>query len=95
MYFIYILYSPSADKYYIGHTNDIIRRMEEHNHSLGNKYSSKYRPWILKVSFQVGNQRGLARKIENHIKRQKSRVYIEGIIQLGNIDVLIEKFSKG
>ena len=28
---VYILYSKSADKYYIGHTKDMTRRLAEHN----------------------------------------------------------------
>jgi len=31
MFFIYIIYSPSADKYYIGHSDDPIRRLVNHN----------------------------------------------------------------
>jgi len=31
MYYIYILYSPSSDKYYVGYTNDYNRRLLEHN----------------------------------------------------------------
>ena len=31
MFYIYILYSESFDKYYVGYTSDITRRLEEHN----------------------------------------------------------------
>jgi predicted GIY-YIG superfamily endonuclease len=30
MFYIYIIYSESADKYYIGHTNEPVRRLSEH-----------------------------------------------------------------
>jgi hypothetical protein len=33
MFYVYILYSESADRYYIGHTNDPERRLVEHNTS--------------------------------------------------------------
>ncbi|HDP66927.1 MAG TPA: GIY-YIG nuclease family protein, partial [Candidatus Marinimicrobia bacterium] len=28
---VYILYSPSKDRYYVGQTNDLNRRLVEHN----------------------------------------------------------------
>ncbi len=31
MWFTYILYSNSIDKYYVGHTNDLYWRLERHN----------------------------------------------------------------
>ena len=31
MYSVYILYSESADKYYIGHTENIDKRIHQHN----------------------------------------------------------------
>ena len=35
MYIVYILYSSRLDKYYIGRTNDIVRRLSEHNRIKG------------------------------------------------------------
>jgi putative endonuclease len=74
MFYIYILYSPGADKYYVGHTDDVDRRLQEHNELSDQSYTSKYRPWELKISLPIGVDRGLALKIEKHIKRQKSRI---------------------
>ena len=31
MYYLYILFSDSRDKYYVGHTNDISCRLKKHN----------------------------------------------------------------
>ena len=44
-------------------------------------------------SFEVGESLGIARKIENHIKKQKSRNYIEEILERGTIDGLIRRFE--
>ncbi|MCX8057670.1 MAG: GIY-YIG nuclease family protein, partial [Ignavibacteria bacterium] len=30
-YYTYILYSPHTNRYYVGHTNDLERRMRYHN----------------------------------------------------------------
>ncbi|MEP6845511.1 MAG: GIY-YIG nuclease family protein [Panacibacter sp.] len=52
MYYIYIIYSASADKYYLGYSNDPQRRLTEHNTKPFNTYTSKHRPWILNAVFQ-------------------------------------------
>ena len=93
MYSIYILYSEKADKYYVGQSNDVDRRLEEHNTSLRNTYTSKYRPWRIAKVFEVGASLGKARKIENHIKRQKSRKYIQALIEKDSIEDLLKRFE--
>ena len=95
MFYIYILHSETYDRYYVGQTNNIERRLEEHNTQEKNSYTSKFRPWAFCKSFEVGESLGIARKIENYIKRQKSRVYIEKILERGNIDELIDRFAGG
>ena len=81
MFYIYILFSESADKYYIGHTDNPARRLKEHNTLIKNSYTFKYRPWILKGCFEVSESRGEAQKIENYLKRMKSRKLIEKLIE--------------
>lgn len=81
MFYIYILYSSSADKYYVGLTDDYLRRFEEHNNSERNTYTSKHRPWELKAVFESGDDRGEAQKIELFIKKQQSRKLLEHLIQ--------------
>lgn len=93
MFYVYIRYSFSLDIFYVGSTDNVERRLEEHNYLSENRFTSKHRPWHLKVAFEVGHSRTVALKIEKHIKRQKSRKYIEAIIERGSIDKLIAKFS--
>ncbi|MBN2596226.1 GIY-YIG nuclease family protein [Labilibaculum sp.] len=80
MYFIYILYSPSSDKYYLGCTEDVSKRIFMHNNPIRTSYTSKHRPWILKKAFKVGNNKTLALKIEQKIKKMKSRKYLEQLL---------------
>jgi len=80
MFYIYILYSPSSDKYYIGYTNNYTRRIVEHNSSNRETYTSKHRPWVLKAVFECSNSEAAAISIERYIKRQKSRKLIEKMI---------------
>ncbi len=93
MFYVYILYSAGADKYYIGHTDDVNRRLLEHNEISEKSYTSRFRPWELKVFFPVGEERGFAMKIEKHLKKQKNKLYLEEIINRGNIDNIIKRFS--
>ena len=95
MFWVYILYSESYDKYYVGYTNDLKRRSLEHNELSENSFTSRFRPWILKCSFEIGEDRGIARRVELHIKKQKSRDYIESIIMRNSISQIIARFKDG
>ena len=81
MFYIYVLYSKRSDKYYIGLTSNVVRRLEEHNNPPAyKKYTSKHLPWELKSSFECSNSRGEGLMIERFIKKQKSRIFIEKLI---------------
>ena len=80
LFYIYIIYSEKADKYYVGHTNDPDRRLFEHNNVIKNSFTSRYRPWCLVACFPVSESRGEVRKIENYIKKMKSREFLEKLI---------------
>lgn len=45
-YVAYILYSCSLGKYYIGQTNDLDKRLQQHNAGHG-KYTKHGAPWDL------------------------------------------------
>ena len=77
MYYIYIIYSLTSDKYYLGYSNDPNRRLIEHNTKPFNTYTSKHRPWILKASFECSEIVQQAISIERFIKKQKSRKVLE------------------
>ena len=79
-FYIYILYSSSSDIYYVGYTHDFVKRLEQHNHSTNLTFTSKHRPWQLKVVFSCGQNEAEAMKIEKFIKKQKSRRLIEKLI---------------
>ena len=78
-YSVYILYSDKCDKYYVGHTNSIDKRLFEHNHGKGGKFSVICAPWRL-VHAESFRTRSEAMKREKEIKNRKSRKYIESLI---------------
>jgi putative endonuclease len=76
---VYILYSESCDKYYIGQTMNIDQRMAEHNAGRGGSFSSKCSSWKLMHSETFPTRTEAVRR-EREIKNKKSRRYIEWII---------------
>lgn len=77
--FCYILFSSKLDKYYVGSTPDMERRLEEHNRGK-EKFSSTGVPWIL-VYKEIFEELADARKREQEIKKQKSRKYIKSLLE--------------
>ena len=77
-YHVYILNSVVIDKYYVGCTNDVHRRLLEHNRKKG-KYTDKGIPWKL-VYIENYVDKASAEKREKEIKSQKSRKYIENLL---------------
>ena len=81
MYFIYIIYSETADLYYVGYTSNIELRLKQHNEqNYFNTFTSKHRPWKLAALFSCGDQENNAILIERFIKKQHSRKLIEMLI---------------
>ncbi|UEG50144.1 GIY-YIG nuclease family protein [Ferruginibacter lapsinanis] len=77
-FYIYILYSVTSDKYYVGSTGDLEVRLDQHNN--GRNKSTKHGvPWIIKYTETFVLQVD-AIKRENEIKKKKSRKYIEWLI---------------
>lgn len=77
-YFVYILHSSSRKSYYIGHTKDILNRLEYHNNGYSKSTKSGI-PWEL-VHEEEFTTRSLAMKREMEIKSKKSKKYIEWLI---------------
>ena len=75
MFYIYILHSMASDVYYVGYTNDVARRLDEHNFSERPTYTSKHRPWSLEAVFEVSLDESEAVRMERFIKKQKSRPF--------------------
>jgi putative endonuclease len=78
MFYIYIIYSKTADKYYVGQTENIEQRLISHSSGIS-KYTSISTDWILvySESFETRSQAVIR---ENEIKKKKSRKYIEWLI---------------
>ncbi|KJF44645.1 GIY-YIG nuclease family protein [Draconibacterium sediminis] len=77
-YFVYILYSPSADVYYKGQTSDISERLKRHNS--GREKATKHGiPWELVWATNKAT-RGEALKLERKLKnlsRERTTQFIQ------------------
>lgn len=75
--FVYILFSQKLNKYYVGSTTDIDRRIAEHNRGK-DKFTKTGIPWVLVYSGAFAELKS-ARQRELYIKKMKSRKYIESL----------------
>ena len=82
-YHVYIIYSLSKNRYYVGQTEDLGRRLEDHRNSRSG-YTKGIKDWELKWSLSVGS-REEALKLESKIKKKKSRRYLEYLISGGSL----------
>ena len=78
MYYVYILKSQQTGWYYIGHTQDLPKRIHQHNSGYSKSTKSGI-PWEL-VHQKEFQDRGAAMKRELELKRKKSREFIEELI---------------
>jgi putative endonuclease len=79
MFTFYILYSESADKFYIGHTGDSIEERLRRHLSDHSGFSAKYKDWV--VCYQeIYDTKSEAYKRERMVKGWKSKSRIERLI---------------
>ncbi len=81
MHFCYILYSTKFNRYYTGETPDVNARLLYHNSYELNTNSTKAGiPWEIKLIIPC-DDRIHAIRVEKHIKRIKSKHFIENLLK--------------
>lgn len=82
-FYVYILYSETSQKYYIGQTNNLLDRIQRHN--AGSVLSTApHKPWRIVWSCEKPNRveaMALEKKLKNLSKKR--------------IELFIEKYSAG
>jgi len=74
MYFVYSIQSETnPDRYYVGLTLDVERRLEEHNAGKS-IHTNKFRPWKL-VSYTAFIDKSKAEKFEVYLKTSSGRAF--------------------
>ena len=79
MFYVYIIYSKLVDKYYVGSCQNIEQRIDDHLNSRS-KYTKIAKHWELKYS-ESFETRSESCKRELQIKKMKSRIYIEKLLE--------------
>jgi putative endonuclease len=75
MFYVYVLYSSSLEKYYIGSTEDLQKRLVQHNSGKGN-FTKKGLPWKLIFSIEC-ESRTEAVQLEIKIKKRGAKRYLQ------------------
>ncbi len=75
MYTVYILYSASFDKIYIGYTSNLIQRFHSHNELSNEGWTTRYRPWVV-IYCEWYNVKEDAMKREKELKGGQGRQWI-------------------
>ncbi len=73
-FYVYILQSTIDGRFYIDQTDNVLRRLNDHNNGKSN-YTSKFLPWNI-VWFIGLETRGDAYVLEQKVKNFKSRIKI-------------------
>jgi putative endonuclease len=79
MFSVYLLYSLSSTKTYVGFTNDIERRMREHNFTESKGFTLRYRPWEL-VYTEIFENKSDAMRREKFLKSGFGREEVKKIV---------------
>ncbi|MBI3123646.1 MAG: GIY-YIG nuclease family protein [Ignavibacteriales bacterium] len=77
----YILFSHSTNRFYVGHTNNISRRLLEHNSGV-NKSTKSGSPWVL-VFTREFDSKSEAISLEMKIKKRGISRFLNNQMQPG------------
>ena len=77
MHCVYILKSlKTKEKFYIGLTNNLERRLKEHSDPSKDRYTYRYQPWQLETYVTFQNQL-TAKKFESYLKTSSGRTFLK------------------
>ncbi|HWO07344.1 MAG TPA: GIY-YIG nuclease family protein [Candidatus Paceibacterota bacterium] len=78
MYFVYVLKSERSRKSYVGHTDNLEKRLLEHN--FGKNTSTKpFAPWV-RVYHEEYKSREAAVKREKYLKSRGDRRFFKNVV---------------
>jgi len=77
MHYVYILISRrNPQNHYVGITNDVKRRLSEHNDLNYSSFSNRYAPWKLKTFIAV-EDKDTAQKLEIYFKSHSGKAFLK------------------
>jgi putative endonuclease len=87
MYFVYVLKSVSYHKSYTGITDNLERRLTQHNAGY-HTYTKRWKPWEI-VYNEVLNDRDEARSREKYLKSAAGRRWLEKVVFNADVAELV------
>jgi putative endonuclease len=82
MVFVYVLHSKVADKYYVGMTTNLLKRLAEHNAGRS-KFTSGYGPWVV-VYFEEVEDYKAGRIREKYLKTAAGKKFVMKKLEEGS-----------
>jgi putative endonuclease len=94
-HFVYIIYSPGYERFYIGETRNLDNRLKAHNNGTYHGSSTAFTSdWEIYLILECDDIRH-ARAVEFHIKKMKSRQYKFNLKAYPEMRrILIEKYKQ-
>lgn len=92
---VYILFSEKLNRFYIGNTDlSPNERLHQHNEKFNlNTFTTKGIPWQLFLVLDCSSRKQ-AQKVEAHIKKMKSKKYIQNLSQFSEMrEKLLVRFE--
>ena len=74
-YTVYILFSPTYQKIYVGYTSNLLNRFKSHNELGAKDWTRSYRPWLV-IYNEFYEQKAEALKRKKSLKNGKGREWI-------------------
>jgi putative endonuclease len=79
MFTVYVLYSQSCQKIYIGYTSSLEERFKSHNELATKGWTIQFRPWEI-VYKEIFESKANAMRREKELKSAKGREWIWQLI---------------
>jgi putative endonuclease len=80
MFTVYILYSETFNKIYVGYTSNLSQRFLSHNELANKGWTIKFRPWKI-VYTEIFETKARAMQREKQLKSAKGREWIWQMIE--------------
>ena len=91
MHFVYIIHSESRDRFYVGESIDPLKRVIQHNQGhYSDSFSRQASDWRLVFKLECSGRKQ-ALQIEQHIKKMKSRKYIQNLLKYKEISAKLKE----
>jgi len=80
MFTVYVLYSESFKKIYIGYTSDLEERLKSHNEIGVKGWTIRYRPWKV-IHTELFENKVAAMQREQQLKTARGRAWIWQLVE--------------